>query len=194
MIIVCPSCSSRYSVQPDIVGGGKLVRCAICGMTWKHVAEASTEERRHSFRLIKWTLFWFTVFVMAFSLFFVKNAVMKIWPAATDFYEIVGMDSGSVNKSFIIQNVSNFFVRKDGKLYMGLRGELTNTSNEINELTSIVISLKDETSEKTKPFEKNWTHDLICKKFLPNQKIAFETELQEVPYNNLICDIRLNTL
>jgi hypothetical protein len=92
----------------------------------------------------------------------------------------------------------DFFVHKDGKLYMGLRGELVNISNEVQVLPSVTISLRDDDVGVEKKgraaYKKIWTHDMMYKKMLPNQKIIFETELQSVPYNNLICDIRLDVL
>ena len=78
---------------------------------------------------------------------------------------------------------------------MGLKGELINISDSVQILQSITISLKnDETVKNDSSYKKIWTHNLTYKKLLPNQKVTFETELQSVPYNNLICDITLDTL
>ena len=79
---------------------------------------------------------------------------------------------------------------------MGLKGELVNVSNEVQILPSITISLKDDDHLPPKDvhFKKIWTHDMVYKKILPNQKVTFETELQSIPYNNLVCDIKLDVL
>ncbi|MDR2724420.1 MAG: zinc-ribbon domain-containing protein [Holosporaceae bacterium] len=195
MIVVCPSCSCKYFVQTDVIGKEKLVRCSICGATWQQIAiDEAVEKRRHVFNLIKWTFFGFVVFVTIFSLFFAPNSIIKIWPPVVDFYETLGIQEES-RKLFVIQNLSNFFVVRNNILYMGLRGELVNTSDAVKSLTSITISLKnDENVAKDFPFKKVWTHSLTHKKLLPNQKVVFETELQSVPYNNLICDIKLDYL
>jgi predicted Zn finger-like uncharacterized protein len=196
MIVVCPACSCKYSVQSEAIGREKLVRCAMCGTTWQQSAckDADDEKRQRVLELTKWTFFWFSVFVTIFSLFFAKNAVVKFWPSSVVFYEALGMQN-SPSKSFVIQNLSNFFVVKNDTLYMGLKGELINISDSVQILPSITISLKsDETAKKDSFYKKNWTHDLTYKKLLPNQKVTFETELQSVPYNNLICDITLDTL
>ena len=195
MIVTCPMCQSKYSVQIEAIGNGKFVRCAMCGATWQQApVNRMCERKQRVFDLIKWTCFWFAVFISVFSLFFAKNAVMKIWPASASFYETVGMIPKD-KKAFVIQKVSNFFVRKDGKLYMGLRGEIVNVSEEVQPLAGITISLKnDEQAESGHEYKKMWTHNLAYKKFLPNQKVVFETELQSVPCNNLICDIELNVL
>lgn len=195
MIVTCPMCKSKYSVQIEAIGDGKFVRCSMCGATWQQTpVDAVCEKKRRVLYIIKWTCFWFAVFVSVFSLFFAKEAVLKIWPSSIAFYEKIGMVPAN-KKAFVIQKVSNFFVHKDGKLYMGLRGEITNVSDEVQPLAGITISLKnDEKVTNGTEYKKMWTHDLNCKKFLPNQKVAFETEPQSVPYNNLICDIELNVL
>jgi hypothetical protein len=168
-------------------------------MTWQQAAldDGSSGKKRRALGLVKWTLFWFCVSIPVFSLFFAKNAMARVWPPIGDFYEAIGLHTDSHRKAVVIQNVSNFFSHKNGKLYMGLRGELLNTSDEVLALPGIIISLQDDaaTVEK-KPgtrYRRIWTHNLMYKKLLPNQKVAFESELQSVPYNNLICDIRLDT-
>ncbi|MDR2158399.1 MAG: zinc-ribbon domain-containing protein [Holosporaceae bacterium] len=196
MIVVCPSCFCKYSVQADSIGQEKLVRCAMCGATWRQsTLDGSTEKKQHAQDLIKWTFFWFMVFVTIFSLFFAKNAVMKIWPSISSFYEMAGLQNEYGGKAFVIQNLSNFFVIKNDALYMGLKGELLNVSNEVQSIPSIIISLKDdENVKKDSHYKKIWNHNPTYKKLLPNQKVVFETELQSVPYNNLICDIKLDVL
>ncbi|MDR1334321.1 MAG: zinc-ribbon domain-containing protein [Holosporaceae bacterium] len=197
MIVVCPACSCKYSVQAEAIGREKLVRCAMCGTTWQQSSAAYGEVdgcQHDVWNLTKWGFFWFTVFVMIFSLFFARNAVAKIWPSSIVFYEALGMQS-SPRKAFVIQNLSNFFVVKNDMLYMGLKGELINISDSVQILPSITISLKsDENMKQDSSYKKVWTHNLTYKKLLPNQRVVFETELQNVPYNNLICDIALDTL
>jgi predicted Zn finger-like uncharacterized protein len=195
MIVVCPTCSCRYSVQADAIGREKLVRCTMCGTTWQQsIGDELAARKQRVLDLTKWTFFWFVVFVTIFSLFFAKNAVVKIWPHASDFYELIGMQTDS-KKAFVIKNISNFFVVKNDTLYMGLKGDLVNISDEVQILPSITISLRDdENVKKDSRYKKIWTHNLTYKKLLPNQKVVFETELQSVPYNNLICDITLDVL
>jgi predicted Zn finger-like uncharacterized protein len=194
MIVACPSCHSRYSVQYEAIGKGKLVRCALCGTTWQQEPVSDEEHGvRHS---IKWILFWLFVFGSIFSLFFAKDFVIKIWPPATELYAIF-CEKPNNRSCFAMKNISNFFVMRDSKLYMGLKGELLNTSNDIQYLPSITISLKEDSDAASQKngslYAKVWVHTLKYKKLLPNQKITFETELQNIPYNNLICDIKLNT-
>jgi predicted Zn finger-like uncharacterized protein len=193
MIVVCPSCFCKYFVQTNAIAKEKLVRCAMCGTTWQlSPHDESAEKRRRVFDIIKWTFFWFVVFVTVFSLFFAPGSVIKMWPSAADFYRAIGIYEG-FGKALVIQNLSNFFVMRSNVLYMGLKGELVNASDSVKSLASITISLKDD-DDKNSRYKKEWTHNLTYKKLLPNQKVIFETELQSVPYNNLICDIKLDSL
>jgi hypothetical protein len=165
----------------------------MCGATWQQSAN-NQERKQHVLDLAKWTFFWFAVFITISTLSFAKNDLMKIWPSITDFYEALGIKTDS-EKSFVIQNLSNFFVIKNNTLYMGLKGELINLSDEVKVLPSITISLKDDDYvQKDSRYKKIWTHNLSYKKLLPNQRVIFETELQSVPCNNLICNIALDAL
>lgn len=197
MIVMCPSCHNKYSVQADAIGDGKLVRCVICGKIWKQ--EAARKFSSGAFRIdeaVKWTFFLSIVLISLFLLIFAKSAVVKIWPPASSFYELFKREANAKKKVFQMGNISNFFVQKDGKLYIGLKGELTNTSNEVQILPSITISLKDDDNspQKVVRFKKIWTHDMVYRKILPNQKVTFETELQSIPCRNLVCDLKLDVL
>ncbi|MDR2765852.1 MAG: zinc-ribbon domain-containing protein [Holosporaceae bacterium] len=200
MIIECPTCSCKYSVKAEAIGSGKMVRCTACGMTWQQTAaDVSLERKQRVWRLVHWTFFWFLLLVPAFALLFEHSTVSRIWPAAGDFYEAIGIPVSPGSKSLLVRNVSNFFERREGKLYMGLKGEVLNTSDAVLPLPGMTISLLDdmETAPQKNPVErykKIWTHNLTNKKLLPGQKIAFETEPQSVPNNNLICEIKLDTL
>lgn len=196
MIVICPTCHSKYSVQSEAIGAGKLVRCAICSTMWQQDAiDEAALRKHHVMHIIKWTFFWFVLFVSLFSLFFAKNALIKIWQPVTVFYDFMGINPVNQTKAFSIQNVSNFFVKKNGKLYMGLRGELANISNVVQIPPCLTISLKDDDLvRKSSIYKKSWTHDIVNNKLLPNQKVIFETEIQSVPCNDLICEIKLNVL
>ena len=200
MIVMCPACRNKYSVQPEAIGDSKMVRCAVCSTTWHQSASDQIPESKNNVtHIIKWTFFWFAVFISLFSLFFAKNMMVRVWPPIVELYSVLGIDTeNTAKKTIVIQNISNFFVQKGEKLYMGLKGELVNVSNEVQAVPSITISLKDDESIVNKrgrlSYKKIWTHDLMYKKLLPNQKVVFETELQSVPYNNLVCDIKLDAM
>lgn len=191
MVVVCPSCSSKYSVQADAIGNGKLVRCAMCGATWQQnpVAEKSGSDISSFFKI---ATFWFTVFITIFSIFFAPQTVVKYWPAISSFYELIGYEGGTKTELFSVKNISSFFVKKDGKLYMGIKGEICNVSNDVQMSPDLIISLKSD-DEGFSYFKSSWIHRVTYEKILPNQTIVFETGLTNVPYTNLICEIRLNT-
>jgi predicted Zn finger-like uncharacterized protein len=47
MIIICPSCSTQYSIGREILGErGKTVRCSHCGYQWMQVADAASAPLR----------------------------------------------------------------------------------------------------------------------------------------------------
>ena len=199
MIVRCPACHNKYSVHQEAIGNGKLVRCAVCSTMWQQITpDKAIERKKYIGYLIKWTFFWFVVSVSLFSLFYAKDAMIKIWRPVSVFYDALGINPIDQKKPFIIKNVVNFFVQKEGRLYMGIKGEVINISDKVQPLPSFTISLVSDRNNSEKstrsPYKKIWTHDTIHKKLLPNQKIIFETELQSVPMENLICDISLDTM
>ena len=192
MILVCPNCFRKYSVQSDAIGNGKLVRCAVCGTVWQQ--NPIVEEKENGIlSMLKVSLFWFVVFFVVFSIIFAPRTIMRYWPASISFYEKMGINNGLNKQVFSVKNVSSFFVKRNGKLYMGIKGELDNISNEVQMVPGLNISLKSD-SLSDQNFKTDWVHKLAYKKLLPNQKIIFETDLKNVPYSNLICEIRLNAL
>lgn len=194
MIVTCPACGRQYRVQAGILGNGRFVRCTMCGATWQQTPISEAEEgRRRVAHILKWTCFWFCVSLSIFSLLFAKDAVVRLWPSVSCLYDAVGCSTDKTQNAFEVCNISNFLVRKEGKLYMGLRGEIVNISGEVRSLSSITISLKEDPSVENKyNYKKLWNHNLSSMSVLPNQRVSFETELQSVPCCNLICDITLN--
>lgn len=203
MIVICPNCNSKYSVHPDALGEEKLVRCAMCSTTWMQKSFDQALEKASAtmsvFHRISWTLFLFCVSLTVFSIFFAKRTMISFWPPLAAFYETVGISSETGKEAFVIQNVSNFFVQKGGELYMGLKGEILNKSSTSLAISSVTIQLKDSSSDtvnlfnnKQSSYKKEWIHNLVSQKILPNEKVCFETELQKVPYNDLVCDIKIN--
>ncbi|GHU11781.1 hypothetical protein FACS189449_03960 [Alphaproteobacteria bacterium] len=199
MIVVCPSCRSKYSVQPEAIGESKMVRCALCSTMWRQTAiSESIDKKDHVQHIIKWAFFWFSVLAFVFSLFFTRNVVLKVWPQSACFYDFIGVKLPDTKKTFIIKNMGTQFKRRDGKLYMRLSGELINCSSDVQIMPSLIITLKNEDSQSNEaskePYKKVWTHDLMYNKLLPDQNVAFETEEQSVPCSNLMCDIKLDVL
>lgn len=194
MIVTCPGCSSRYAVQEEALGSGKLVRCSACGAVWKQFPrDEATIRRQRVFDILKWTFFYCVVFSSVFLLLFCRDIVIKIWPASESFYEFISQNSKVARDNLCsLENVSYFFVRKHGDLYVGLRGELKNSSSEVILVPSATIILENDPEFSADKFKKVWTHKIQYEKLLPMQKVLFETKLQRVPYNNLKCSIKLN--
>lgn len=193
MIITCPNCSSKYSVHADAIGKGKMVRCAICGATWQQGSLYKQQKKEDIVDHLKITAFWFTVFICIFPFIFAKKTVIKFWPASSSFYELIDSKDTRSDLNFAIRNVSSFFIKKNGRLYMGVKGELANLTDEVQMVPNMTISLCSE-NQMVEDFKTSWVHEPAYKKLLPNQKIVFESDLKKVPYENLICNIKLNTI
>lgn len=194
MIVTCPSCRNKYSVQAEAIGEGKLVRCVACGTTWQQYAVNEPTLLREN-KIIGWAFFCASVFLSFFFLVFAKNSVINIWPPAVCFYKLFEKGgllaaAGATKETVKISNVSDFYAYKNGSLYMGIEGELQNVSNDVQTLPGISIKLSKE-GVKKRSFQKIWTHDMVYQKILPSQKVSFKTKMQKVPLGNIRCDIKV---
>ena len=78
----------------------------MCSTTWQqNIVDESLDKKRKVWNLINWTLFGFVAFIFVFSLFFAKEAMVKIWPASASFYEAIGMNPLDTKKIFALRNV-----------------------------------------------------------------------------------------
>lgn len=196
MIVTCPSCRSRYFVHSEAIGEGKLVRCTLCGNTWEQAASKKPKEVFRGLKIVEWAFFFGTVIFSLFLLVFNSEKVIELWPEAVCFYDFWTPSVPHSRSPIGVDKVSNFFVLKNNKLYMGLRGEIFNTSRKVQTLPKILVSLEDINKVKGENvyYKKHWTHTMKYKKILPNQKLSFETEIQSVPCRDLRCTINFDIM
>lgn len=127
MIVGCPSCATRYRVEPAALGeGGRRVRCARCGHVWREAAPADSPEPvaagiapaaeraeaavaaapsaaapRHRGRRRDWLAGGIAAGVVVAAvagLVVARDEITRAWPPAARLYEAVGLAAGAAEE------------------------------------------------------------------------------------------------
>lgn len=219
MIIVCPTCSSKYSVQESAINGEKMVRCPLCGTTWQPesdiVQNASTEQAINTisrqinlpkdFSLVRrpkdlstsrhWMFFFAVVFSTLTFLTLKTNYIHRI-PVYIKFVANY-IKHGSQKSQITLDNVSHYFIKRDDGVYLSITGDIINISPTSIPTPYLSVNLRtygEEFANYGTPdmfINETWAIKLDIKNIASNQKVVFETEPKKIPLNNLMCTIKV---
>lgn len=209
MIITCPSCSRKYSVDDVKVGNGKKVRCTVCGTVWFYKPETIQDlstpisasgmssrihlgdiaENAHSEdnSLLK-KIFWIfinliTIAGLAFSSFYFRDYIVTYIPQTRLLYELAGIKCNLVNNALEIVNTSNVF--ENGVLV--INGEIKNIKDVDVNVSPIVIKIIPENNKgQSIVFE----HSINKPNIPANTSIKFSTPPQRIDYKEFSVELK----
>jgi predicted Zn finger-like uncharacterized protein len=203
MIVTCPSCSSRYIVDPKALGPtGRMVRCASCKHTWMQAQPvdmpkpvdvdpapdsvrpippgsnlpAFTQPRPRTGRAIGWLVFLVVLFGGAGGLVAGRDGVVSAWPPAAKLYDIVGLSVETVGAGLELRNVSSAR-REDGPPVIVVEGTVANVSNRPREVPRLKAVVRSAAHQDLK----NWTFTPGVLVLLPGESANFRAELADPP-------------
>src|SRR5260221_4647694 len=123
MIVTCPSCATRYIVDPKALGpAGRMVRCANCKNTWMQAPPADmpkpvdVEPPPDSVRpippgsnlpafpqaqsgrsgAIGWLIFLVVLIGGAAGVVAARDEIVAVWPPSARLYDMVGLTVATV--------------------------------------------------------------------------------------------------
>jgi len=169
MILVCPTCRTRYQVEDDAISrpAGRTVRCASCGHSWHYMpppaplvrlrerlqAASSPEPApiprpaitvptlpRHRRRSgLGWVFLILLVGAVIVGAIFGRDQVVATWPPAAEFYELVGLKPQPLGAGLSIANVTSTR-NADGLI---VEGDITNRIGVPRMVPHLRVALRD---------------------------------------------------
>jgi predicted Zn finger-like uncharacterized protein len=203
MIVTCPSCSSRYIVDPKALGPtGRMVRCASCKHTWMQAPApdlskpadvesapdairpippgsnlpAFPQPRARSGQAVGWLIFLAVLLGGGAGMVAGRDQVVTAWPPAARLYDIVGLSVEMVGAGLELRDVSSIR-REDGPPAILVEGIVANVSNRPREVPRLKAVVRSAAHQDLK----NWTFTPGVLVLLPGETAKFKAELGDPP-------------
>jgi predicted Zn finger-like uncharacterized protein len=208
MIVTCPSCASRYLVDPQaLAGNGRTVRCANCGHTWFQTPPADLPRAvdltppptamppipegsnlpafaaRRAGGGLSSALGWL-VLIASFlgslsGIVLFRNEIVMAWPPAARFYEVVGIPVDHPGAGLEVRDpVSAHRAAEDGAPSLI---EVSGTVVNVSNRIRPVPSLRIEVSNAARQPLKDWVFQPERRSLEPGQSMPFRAELPNPP-------------
>jgi predicted Zn finger-like uncharacterized protein len=202
MIVTCPSCSSRYIVDPKALGPtGRMVRCASCKHTWMQAPAtdmpmpvdvepapdsvrpippgsnlpAFTQPRRRAGQAIGWLAFLLVLLAGGGGLIELREPIVGFWPPAAKLYDVVGLPVDAPGAGLTVSATST--LSGDGPPMLVVEGVVRNVSGKPREVPRIKAVARSAAHQDLK----NWTFTPGVLVLLPGETANFRAELSDPP-------------
>jgi predicted Zn finger-like uncharacterized protein len=203
MIVTCPSCSTRYIVDPKALGPtGRMVRCANCKHTWMQAPPADMpkpvdvepppdslrpippgsnlpafpQPRARGAQAAGWLIFLVVLLGGAAGVVGARDQIVSAWPPAARLYDIVGLPVETIGAGLELRNVSSTR-REDGPPAIVVEGTVVNVSNRPREVPRLKAVVRSAAHQDLK----NWTFTPGVLVLLPGETASFRAELADPP-------------
>jgi len=204
MIVSCPSCATRYLIDPGALGGeGRTVRCAKCSHTWHEEPPADMPKRvdillpsdepravpfgsnlpavvarRQQVNRLGWLAVLVTVIIIIVGGVLARGLIVDAWPPAGKLYLAIGLGVEQSDTSGLILNArSTELLLEGGVPVLVARGEIRNNSDKRRVIPPIRIGLVNAENMEVK----YWTFAAEKSELGPNSVTGFETRLTSPP-------------
>lgn len=203
MILTCPSCGSRFRVDPAAVGGdGRRVRCVRCRHLWfeqqpgtiserARLGAASDEqelaarrsglsavrEKRGGANWARWVALVVIVGDIVGGGVLAREQIVATWPPAAKLYELVRLPVESAGAGLELRNLRPSQEVDNGMLVLVVEGEVVNVSDQVREVPRIRIALRDVAGHEIA----HWLISAAQARLEPGQSAGFQARREEPP-------------
>lgn len=191
MIITCEKCSTSYRLTPQqLKPFGKRVKCTNCGNIWFQKYEEQQEEilsldpipthsslpvvvEHHTPVWLKFMPVMFFCMIIVSVVFFHQNDIIKIFPKANQFYDIIGIPhTGDMRLDEISIN--------HRENYADINGLVINKSKQTRIVPKVIITVSDSDGSTTLSNIIN----IPKSKLEPNESRPFHKRVINIPKNS----------
>ena len=204
MIVSCPSCATRYLIDPAALGReGRRVRCAKCSHIWHEQPPADMPKRvdilppddepravpfgsnlpavvaqRRRANRLGWLAVTAAVVIIIVAAILVRGPIVEAWPPAGNLYSAIGLDVKQNDISgLILKPLSPKLLFEGGVAVLVARGEIRNESDKRQVIPPIRIGVVNAKNVELK----YWTFAADQSELKPNSWTGFETRLTSPP-------------
>ena len=212
MIITCPSCSTRYLVDPAALGEtGRMVRCAVCSHTWGETPPDDMPKRvdtavayyetqpippgsnlpalphRHGAKdWIGWAALAVAIAAALGGAVAMQDRIVRAWPLAERLYLMVGLVEPSPGDFFELGNVKQSTFVENEHTVVVVTGEIVNISAETRPIPKVFAQIFD----ADRRVIKKWVVTPAGSDLAPGAIAAFSDRFVDPPYfSNLIVSL-----
>ncbi len=203
MIVTCPSCATRYLVDPAALGEtGRMVRCARCTHAWTQAPPKDMPKRvdvirppdepapippgsnlpaipgrSESASPAGWIALVLALVAVIGGGLAGRNQIVAAWPQAAQLYGLVGLAQESPAQVLELRNVQRSFTVENERTIVVVSGEIANLSSQTVRLPNIVAQVMD----KDERILESWVLTLASTQLGPGETIEFSDRFADPP-------------
>ena len=203
MIVTCPSCATRYLVDPAALGEtGRMVRCARCTHAWTQAPPEDMPKRVDVIRppdtpmpippgsnlpaIPDWSQSaspagWIALVLALVAVIGIglagRNQIVAAWPQAAQLYGLVGLAQESSAEGLELRNVQRSITVVNEQTIVVVSGEIANLSSQTVRLPNIVAQVMD----KDERILESWVLTPASTQLGPGEMIEFSDRFADPP-------------
>lgn len=216
MILTCPSCTTRYLINPAALGeSGRTVRCARCAHSWierppdeplppppidiepppeavRPIPQGSNlpalHEARPSRAWIGWTAMALLVIALLGGGVVARDRVIEAWLPAARLYSLIGLAEPEPDEVFELRNVRQSTYVEEGRTVVVVTGEIVNVSKHKRLTPKVFARIQD----KDQQVLTEWAFEAASVELESGEATAFSDRFSDLPKGavNLIVSLQ----
>lgn len=213
MILTCPSCTTRYLIDPAALGvTGRVVRCARCSHSWSELPPEDMPKRvdvvlppeavrpippgsnlpalrdqRGKAAWIGWAALVAVIAGALAGVVFARDQIITMWPDAARIYAQIGLDDQAATRGFEVRNVEQSTFMENDQTVVIVTGEIVNISGRTRDVPNIVAEILD----KDNRVIESWLVTPADSSLAPGESTAFSDRFTDPPKNAVQLMVRL---
>ena len=213
MILSCPSCATRYLIDPAALGEtGRMVRCARCSHTWterppkdmpkqvdvlppveqvtplppgSNLPALNNQPNRRGW--IAWAALILVIAGIAGGAYYQRETIIEKWPDALLIYGRLGLAEETKDLGLELRNVKQTTSVVDDQTVVKLTGEIVNISDQPQPVPQIIADIMD----KNRNVIRTWIVTPQSDRLLPGETTEFDDDYADPPKEAVQISVRL---